>query len=54
MANTIVIREKQAWKTPEGTWAKAYGFADGHSQVQLEKAPDFTAWEQERARRAGR
>lgn len=41
----IVIREKEARQSPDGSWNKAYGFADGHSEVH--RAPDgnFGPWE---------
>src|SRR5947199_410108 len=32
-ASTIVIREKEAWSNQNGGWARAYAFADGHSEV---------------------
>jgi RNA polymerase sigma factor (sigma-70 family) len=46
-ATTVVIREKQARKMPDGRWAKVYGFADGHSQVQYTTDGNFEAWEKE-------
>lgn len=46
-AETIVVRERQAWQTPEGKWAKAYGFADGHSEIRTEPVGGFEAWEAE-------
>ena len=35
-SSIIVLREKAAWQTPNGKWAKTYGFADGHSEVHVE------------------
>lgn len=33
-ANTILIREKRAWSNYSGeSWMRAYGFADGHSEI---------------------
>ena len=33
-ANVMVIREKQAWSDYTGqSWARAYAFADGHSEI---------------------
>jgi len=29
----IVTREKEPTKTWDGKWARAYGFADGHSEI---------------------
>lgn len=46
---TIVLREKQAWPDPDGQgWRRAYGFADGHSEVRYSPDGDFTAWEADR------
>lgn len=42
----IVVREKQPWQSPDGTWMKTYGFADGHSQIQSEPPEGFDAYEQ--------
>ena len=46
-AQTIVVREQQAWQAPDGGWLRAYGFADGH--VELYRAPDgdFETWERQ-------
>ena len=44
--NTIVVMEKEAVQTPDGGWIKAYGFADGHSEIH--KGPldgNFQPWE---------
>ena len=41
----IVLREREAWKTPEGKWARVYGFGDGHSEVHLSETPDDADWE---------
>jgi RNA polymerase sigma factor (sigma-70 family) len=41
----IVLREREAWRTPEGKWARAYGFGDGHSELHLSDAPDDADWE---------
>ena len=43
----IVIREKEAWQTADGKWARAYGFADAHSEIQYAANGDFTVWEKE-------
>jgi hypothetical protein len=42
----IVIQERQPWQTPRG-WAKVYGFADGHVEVQANANGDFSAFERE-------
>ena len=54
MANMIIVmREKeptQALGPPaQVTWARAYGFADGHAEIHVESAQDrFANWEKER------
>ena len=47
-ANTIVLREKQAWQTSGGKWLKTYGFADGHAELHAEPDGNFDAWESQR------
>jgi len=46
-SQTIVVRERQGWQAPDGGWLRAYGFADGHSE--LHRAPDgnFETWERQ-------
>ncbi len=44
-ASTIVIREKEA-SFLNGKWVKAYGFADGHSEIKALPEEGFEAWEQ--------
>ena len=41
-------REKEATRTLDGKWVRAYGFADGHSEIHA--APDgrFEEWEKAR------
>ncbi|MBU6399556.1 MAG: sigma-70 family RNA polymerase sigma factor [Verrucomicrobia bacterium] len=46
-ASTIVVREPQAWQTLDGSWARAYGFADGHSEVHTAPDGNFDAWEKQ-------
>jgi hypothetical protein len=46
-AETIVVRESQPQRTPEGKWAKVYGFADGHSELHTEADGSFAKYEQE-------
>jgi hypothetical protein len=46
-ANTVVLREQQARQSPDGKWSKAYGFADGHSEIHVEADGNFEAWEKE-------
>jgi RNA polymerase sigma factor (sigma-70 family) len=47
-ARTIVLREREPRISLDGKWTRAYGFADGHSELRAESEGDFTAWEQER------
>ncbi|HKS37999.1 MAG TPA: sigma-70 family RNA polymerase sigma factor [Verrucomicrobiae bacterium] len=47
-ARTIIIREKEIRYSPEGKPTKAYGFADGHSEIHTAPNGDFSQWEQER------
>ena len=42
----IVVRERQAWQSSEGTYLKTYGFADGHSQIQAQPPEGFQVYEQ--------
>jgi RNA polymerase sigma factor (sigma-70 family) len=41
----IVIREKEPWQTPDGSWHRAYGFADGHSEIHKAADGNFETWE---------
>lgn len=53
-ATTLVIREKNAWQTPLGTWARAFGYADGHTQLGTSPDGNFSVWENPRVlRRTG-
>ena len=45
--NVIVLREKQAYQWPDGTWSRVYGFADGASQTHSSADGNFDAWEKE-------
>jgi RNA polymerase sigma factor (sigma-70 family) len=45
--SVILIRERRAWQTLDGKWAKAYGFADGHGEVHVEPDDNFDAWEKQ-------
>ena len=45
---TIVLREKQAHQMPYGKWARAYGFADGHTEIHSAADGNFEPWEKER------
>lgn len=46
-ASTIVLREREA-RWINGTWSKAYGFADGHAELKDQPPEGFDAWERER------
>jgi len=41
----IVLREKQPRRGYDGKLSRAYGFADGHSEVTGGRNGDFEAWE---------
>jgi RNA polymerase sigma factor (sigma-70 family) len=41
----IVIREKQAWQTADGGWARDYAFADGHTEIHKTQDGNFEPWE---------
>jgi hypothetical protein len=45
--STIVVREKEATFL-NGKWVKAYGFADGHSELKSDPPEGFDTWERER------
>ena len=42
---TVVLREKQPRRSYDGKWSRAYGFADGHSEVTGSPDGNFDAWE---------
>jgi prepilin-type processing-associated H-X9-DG protein len=43
-----VLKEKQAWQTPDGKWVKTYGFADGHAEIHTEPNGNFDDYEKDR------
>lgn len=43
--STIIIREWQPWADAQGKWCKAYGMADGHSEIRRSEVNDFEKWE---------
>ncbi len=45
-ATTIVVREPQAWYF-NGKWQRAYGFADGHSEIHSTLDGNFEPWEKQ-------
>jgi hypothetical protein len=45
-ATIIVVREKEA-SLLYGKWFKAYGFADGHSELKPQPEGGFDAWEKQ-------
>ncbi len=47
-ATTIVVREREPWRSWNGKWNKAYAFADGHSELHSSEDANFDAWEKER------
>jgi len=44
--DTIAIREREPFFV-NGKWFKAYGFADGHSEIKTEPPEGFEAWEKQ-------
>jgi len=47
-SRTIILREKEARINPDGNLTKAYGFADGHSEIYRPPDGSFEKWEKER------
>jgi hypothetical protein len=41
----VVLREKQARRGHDGSWSRAYGFADGHAEIMTTADGNFDAWE---------
>src|SRR5437879_4175940 len=39
-----LIRERQPWLTPEGKWARVYGYADGAASI-VESDDNFQSWD---------
>jgi len=44
-SQVIVLREKQPRRHYDGNWGRAYGFADGHSEIHSSPDGDYDAWE---------
>jgi RNA polymerase sigma factor (sigma-70 family) len=44
-SQVIVLREKQPRRYPDGDWGRAYGFADGHSEIHNSADGNYDAWE---------
>jgi len=44
--SVIVLREKEAWGE-NGNWNRAYGFADGHSEIHRSVDGNFEPWEKQ-------
>ncbi len=48
-SRTIVLREREPTQSSNGTWFRAYTFADGHSEIHSAPTSDgFAEWEKER------
>ncbi|MGO8675067.1 MAG: RNA polymerase sigma factor [Limisphaerales bacterium] len=47
-SQVIVMREKQPRRCYSGNWARAYGFADGHSEIHASADGDYDAWEKQK------
>jgi len=44
LRRVVLIRERHAWLTPDGKWARTYGFADGAAEM-VESDDDFQSWD---------
>ncbi len=47
-SQTILIREREAVRTPDGQWVKCYAFVDAHVEAHVEPSGQFDAWEKPR------
>jgi hypothetical protein len=47
-SEAIVLREREAWRRPNGGWARTYGFADGHSEIHHRDDGDYAEFEAKR------
>jgi hypothetical protein len=45
--NSIMLIKSPAWLSSDGNWVKAYGFVDGHAQINVEPTEGFDAYEQQ-------
>lgn len=45
LRRVALIRERQPWLTPDGKWAKTYGYADGHSEETVTSDDNFQSWD---------
>jgi cell division protein FtsL len=43
--SVIVVREKEPWPQADGSWVRAYAFADGHSEIHRAVDGNFAPWE---------
>ena len=44
LRRVALIRERQSWMTPDGKWARVYGFADGAAEI-VESDDNFQSWD---------
>jgi len=44
LRRVALIRERQPWMTPEGKWARVYGYADGAAEM-VESDDNFQSWD---------
>ena len=42
---TVVLRERQPQQNSSGNWSRAYGFADGHSEIAASQDGNYADWE---------
>lgn len=44
LRRVALIRERQPWLTPDGKWARAYGYADGDTEI-VTSDDNFQSWD---------
>jgi hypothetical protein len=44
LRRVALIRERQPWLTPDGKWARTYGFADGNAEIDTSD-DNFQSWD---------
>lgn len=44
LRRVALIRERQAWLTPDGKWARTYGYADGFAET-VSSDDNFQSWD---------
>ena len=44
LRRVALIRERQPWQTPDGNWARTYGYADGDAMT-IQSDDNFQSWD---------